>query len=527
MSGRYAVGIDLGTTNSVVSIYRRGIAETLNVDGRNTVPSVVSLRDGQILVGQQAKARLLADPENSVGSVKRFMGDRQKSFLLGNKNYTPVDISALILKKVVDGASGVLGNRVTDAVITVPAYFNEDQKLETKQAGEKAGLNVLRIIPEPTSAAVAYGLDKGKDQVILVYDLGGGTFDVSILKVEGNRFTVMAVDGDAQLGGDDFDQILLQHLAELFKQRTGVDLYVPGKGVLAPFKQDISRESRIALQRLKEAAETAKIELSQTESTEVIMPDLFGYPFEARVTRDEYVKMTQPLLNRTIEKVRDLLKSARMTAADIDRVILVGGSTRNPTIRQLISQEIKDPYTSDRVDEIVSHGAAIMAANLFLPEEDRDKAPIEVTNVQAHSLGIDLQDSTGKIVFRPIIAKNTAYPCKSGVLGQTIEQYQSAVRMKVFRGESSAPEENHYLGELLLTISKPCEYKVPVAAVFELDDDGLLHFTAVEIFLKPETLPYLERAIGPDSIVLRDLDTLNELVEAGHAKSVKTEIKIQ
>jgi molecular chaperone DnaK len=526
MSHGYAVGIDLGTTNSVVSVYRKGLAETLSVDGRSTVPSVVSFRDDQILVGHQAKARLLADPANSVGSAKRFMGDPKKTFVANGKQYSPVDISAIILQKVVNGASEALGTPVREAVITVPAYFNEAQKLDTRKAGEKIGLHVLRLIPEPTAAAISYGLDKGKDQLILVYDLGGGTFDVSILKVEANNFTVLAVDGDSLLGGDDLDNLLVEHLAALLKKQAGVDLYVPGKGILGMFDKDVPKEKLIALQRLKETAETAKIELSQSISTEVIIPNLMGHPFEAEITRAEFDAMTAPCLERTIHKVRDVLKAAKLSSADIDRVILVGGSTRIPRVRELISETIKDPYTSDKVDEIVSNGAAIMAANLFLPKEDADRTPIEVTNVQPHSLGIDMRNERMELEFTPIIPRNSALPCKGGVLGQTIDKYQPAVCMKVFRGENSDPHENEYLGELLLHISKPSESKIPIAAVFELDVDGILHFTAIEVALNEHTIPYLEKATRSNSIVLQGLGELDHLVQQGYAKSKKIQIEV-
>jgi molecular chaperone DnaK (HSP70) len=524
MPQEYALGIDLGTTNSVASVYRKGIAETLTIEGRNTVPSVVSFRNGEILVGNQAKARLLADPESSIGSVKRFMGDPNKTFKIEGKEYTPVDISSFILRKVVDGASETLGSRVKRAVVTVPAYFNEVQKLDTRKAAEKIGLEVLRLIPEPTAAAISYGLDKGKDQLILVYDLGGGTFDVSILKVEGNKFTVLAVDGNSMLGGDDFDQVLVRHLATIFKKNTGIDLYVPGEGTLAKSGQSIPRQKLVALQQLKETAEIAKKEFTDMRSTEVLIPDLMGHPFEAEITREQFVTMTEHLLQSTIQKVRDVLKAASLTAADIDRVALVGGSTRLPRVRELIAEEIKEPYTSERVDEIVSNGAAIMAANLFLPVEDADRTPIEVTNVQPHSLGIDMRNEKMDLEFTPIIPRNTALPCKGGVLGQTIDKYQPAVCIKVFRGEDLDPYQDEYLGELLLHITKPSETKIPIAAVFELDADGLLNFSAIEVALNQNTIPYLERATKENSVILRDIEALEDLVVQGFAKSAKTQI---
>jgi len=526
MPYEYAVGIDLGTTNSVVSVYRKGLAETLPIEGRNTLPSVVSFRNGEVLVGSQAKARLLADPESSVGSVKRFMGDAKKKFIIEGREYTPIDISSLILARLVEGASESLGTPVTKAVVTVPAYFNEAQKLDTRKAAEVIGLEVLRLIPEPTAAAIAYGLDKGKDQLILVYDLGGGTFDVSVLRVEGNSFTVISVDGNFRLGGDDFDQILVEHLVEVFRKQTGIELYVPGDAHLGKLGHSVPREKLAALQQLKETAEIAKKELSETLSSEIIIPNLMGHPFSVEITRDQFMSMTEHLLQTTIEKVSAVLKAARLTERDIDRVILVGGSTRMPRVRELLTEKIKEPYTSERVDEIVSNGAAIMAANLFLPVEDSDRTPIEVTNVQAHSLGIDMKNERMETEFTPIIPRNASLPCKGGILGQTMDKYQPAVLMRVFRGDHSDPHENEYLGELVLYISTPSDYKVPVAAIFELDADGILHFTAVEIPINDHTIPYLERVNKENSLIIKDFEALDQLVAHGYAKSARTQITV-
>ncbi|MEI6135242.1 MAG: Hsp70 family protein [Desulfomonile sp.] len=530
MSREYAVGIDLGTTNSLASVYRKKVAETLKVDGRNTVPSVVSFRNGQILVGAQAKARLLADPENSVGSVKRFMGDAKKKFVISGKTYTPVDISSLILKKIVEGASASMGEPIKKAVITVPAYFNEAQKLDTRRAGEKIGLEVLRLMPEPTAAAVFYGLDQEKNQQILVYDLGGGTFDVSILRIEGNDFRVVAVDGDSHLGGDDFDQIIVKHLADLFKKQTGIDLYHHGKGPSIS-KNKVEKQAAMALQRLKESAEACKMELSEMKSTEIMIPDILGHAFEAEITQDEFIRMTQHLLVQTVEKMRAVLKAARLTAADIDRVILVGGSTRHPKVKELVTAEIKEPYTAERVDEIVSHGAAIMAANIFLPVPSPDTpvelrdTPVQITvrDVMAHSLGIALLNQTlNRQEFEIIIPKNTTYPCKNASLCWTIQEYQQSVLMKVFRGEDRIPDNNEYLGQLILPIKTPREWYVPVVAVFELDSDGLLHFTGAEIDLDESTQSALFQAVNENSLP----ELLEKLIQSGFARTMKTQIKV-
>jgi molecular chaperone DnaK (HSP70) len=511
MGNAYAVGIDLGTTNSVVSVFRRGKAETLLVDGRNTLPSVVSFDNGRIMVGEQAKRRLQVFPESSVASAKRFMGDSSQRYEIQGRTYSPVDICSLIVGRLIEASSKELETEITNVVITVPAYFDEAQKLDTKLAGEKLGLNVLRLIPEPTAAAVAYGLDKGKDQTILVYDLGGGTFDVSILRVLGNKFQVLAVDGDSHLGGDDFDEVIVKRLAAAFRNQEGMDLLGTS-----------SKEYRLALQRLKEEAERAKIELSAAQESEIIIPDLLGRPFNVKITRAQFIDSIRPLLNKTLERVDSAVQSAGMTVDEIDRVILVGGSTRIPVVREMVSEKIKEPYMSERVDEVVSHGAAIVAASLYLPEEDL--APVEVTNVTAHSLGIEMMkpDYSG-VFFQPLIRKNSSIPCRGGKLGSTVSPYQEEVRMKVYRGENENPAANTYLGELVLLITKPSKGFIHVAAVFSLDEDGIIHFTAMEMVENPHTDAYV--ATVPGDGILNDFDTLDDLVRNGHVRSASVEIK--
>lgn len=465
----YAVGIDLGTTNSIVSIYRRGIPETVAIEGRANVPSIVSFRnDGSVLVGHAAKARLLLDPENTVSSVKRFMGDRKKTYKIGRKSLTPTDISSLVLKKLVEGARKTLGEDIWDAVITVPAYFTEGQREATRKAGEEAGLNVLRLTPEPTAAAIAYGLDKGKDQTIMVYDLGGGTFDVSILQIRGNKFEVKAVGGDTHLGGDDLDHAIMEWVNNKFSKVTGKDIL-----------KDKSRDAAMARQRLKEAAETAKIELSQSERAVISIPECMGHPIDMEISLKEYNEIISPLLKRTVMCMHSVLKDARLKPVDIDRVILVGGSTKNRSVREIVAREIKEPYVSDRVDEVVSHGAAIVASSMFLPEEDA--LPIEISDVTGHSLGIAMVDDYDKLFFKPIIQRQTSYPCKRGCLGFTVRPNQTSVLMRVFRGENMDPEKNTLLGELELPVTPPSPEYVPLGAVFELDKDGIIHFTAVRL----------------------------------------------
>jgi molecular chaperone DnaK len=448
----YAVGIDLGTTNSVVSVYRRGVVETLPVDGRSTMPSVLSFReDGTVLVGQPAKSRLLLDPENSIASAKRFMGDRSKTYsVAGGRSLTPTNVSSLLLQQLVDHAKKALGQKIWDVVITVPAYFTDAQKADTKKAGEEAGLNVLGLVPEPTAAAISYGLDKGKDQTIMVYDLGGGTFDISILVINGNKFEVKAVDGNSQLGGDDFDQAIMNWAATQFQAQTGVQLLT-----------DTSRAAIVSRQRLKEAAEAAKVELSQSNHAKITMPDCLGYPLDLEISLADYNALIAPLLQQTVDCMKSVLADAKLTPNDIDRVILVGGSTKNRAVREIVAREIKEPYISDRVDEVVAHGAAILAANFAAPT-------IEVSDVTAHSLGIDMVVSD-RLQFVPIIPRQTTYPCRQGVLGSTRRAMQDEVVMRVYRGENNDPEQNEYRGQISLPVSPPQKEEVPVAAIFALD----------------------------------------------------------
>ena len=463
----YAVGIDLGTTNSVVSVYRRGQIETLLVDGNNFIPSVVSFKDeNTMLVGHTAKARLLMDPEHSVGSAKRFMGDPTQKYHIYEKFYTPVDISAFVLRKLADGASQVLGEKVLDAVITVPAYFNNNQKSDTKKAGEQAGLNVLRLIPEPTAAAISYGLDKGKDQTIMVYDLGGGTFDVSILKVEGNTFRVIAVDGDFHLGGDDFDNEVVNYLLAIIKQQSGKDL-----------SRDTERAGLLAKQKLKEAAEKAKIELSQSLSTEIIIPDIAGIHLETELTLEQYNALIKPLVDKTVDKIKHVLSEAKLTAEDIDRVILVGGSTRNQLVKEVIANTIKEPYISEKVDEVVSNGAAVLAAHLTLPETDF--IPIEVTNVTAYNLGLRYSKGKDTDLFRKIIAKNTEIPVEMPGEFTTFKNNQKSVEIAVFQGESDKCSQNTFIGGFILSgIPLALAGKPTIKVNFRMDESDILNVTA-------------------------------------------------
>ena len=499
----YAIGIDLGTTNSVVSIYRRGIAETQNIDGRSTMPSVVSFRpDGTILVGKTAKSRLLLDPENTIASAKRDIGDRSTTYSVGGKTLSPVNVSSIIIKDIVAGAKKSLGEDIWDAVITVPAYFTEAQKEDTKRAGEEAGLNVLRLLPEPTAAAIAYGLDQEKDQTLMVYDLGGGTFDVSILEIVNNNFQVKAVGGDSRLGGDDFDLAIMTWASQKFQAETGIDLL-----------GNSSKAGKVARQRLKEAAETAKIELSQAKSAILAVPDCLGHPLEQEISLSEYNELIAPLLQKTVDCMKSVLRDAGLDADDIDRVILVGGSTKNQAVQEIVTREIKEPFVAERVDEVVSHGAAIVAANLSLP----DAVDIEFSDVTAHSLGVDMLDLDNKIFFQPIITRNTTYPCRKGMLAYSNRPHQKEVKMNVFRGEDHDPKKNMGLGELTLPISPPQPEQIPIAAIFDLDADGIIHFTAVQLPLGKLSDSIVQYATEQNSAL--DIPAVEALIASGQAKS--------
>ncbi|WP_169907595.1 Hsp70 family protein [Priestia abyssalis] len=462
-----AIGIDLGTSNCTAAIYRKGKIESIPIEGRKILPSVVSCKDdGRILVGGAAKSRLYIDPENTVASSKRFIGDPGKVYHIQHKTLTPVDIAQEILQKIKQEASSYLGEEVTDAVITIPAYFTEEQREATKKAGERAGLNVLRLLAEPTAAAIAYGLDKERNQTIMVYDLGGGTFDVSILKVENNSFKVIAVDGDAMLGGDDVDELIVQHLLNKIKTAAGSNQSVQGS---------------LSLQRIKEAAEEAKKELSESDVVDISLPDIFGIHIEEELDIEIFNHMIEPLLHRTIHKIEEVLQSAGLTKREISRVILVGGSTRMKAVQEAVTEQIKKPYIADNVDEVVAYGAAIMAANLSVPDLDSTPVPIIVEEVTAHSFGVDMIDTSDhRLKVFHLIKKNTRLPCTGATIGSTLRPYQPSIRAGVFRTESIMPAEEAKLGELHLPVSiRP--YHVSVVSLFELDEDGILTFSTAEI----------------------------------------------
>ncbi len=464
----YALGIDLGTTNSVAAVYRRGKIETLLLDGTHgTFPSVVNFKDRDtVLVGHAAKNRIIIDPEHSVASVKRFMGDRNKKFNIDGKVYTPVDISAIILKEMAEKAGEILKTQIKDVIITVPAYFNNNQKSDTMAAGQKAGLNVLQLMPEPTAAAIAYGLDKGRDQTIMVYDFGGGTFDVSILRIDGNRFKVVAVDGDSRLGGDDLDYAIVDYLVTQLKSKKNIDL-----------DKQKPREVRLVKQKLKEAAERAKKELSQAQSTEILIPEIFGTTLEEVLTRKQFNELVKPFLDTTISKVRSVLKEAKMKPEDIDRVILVGGSTYNAAVRELVTKEIKEPFTSEKVEEEVARGAAILAASLTLPEADF--TPLEVENVTAHSLGLRVSKGKETDRFKVLLKRQTTVPAIAEEKFTTFRDRQTSVEIAVFQGENDSCSQNTFIGGFVLGGIPVRPAGVPIIRVqFEMDSSDILQVHA-------------------------------------------------
>jgi len=479
------IGIDLGTTNSVISVYRRGRAETLTVDGSTSVPSAVSFRGkgkGNTLMGTKAMGMAMIRPENTILNVKRKMGQRDAKYTVEGKKYTPVDISSMILKKLCEGQEEDLGGPARNAVITVPAYFTDEQRKDTKLAGEKAGLNVLRLLPEPTAAAIAIGLDKGRDQTILVYDLGGGTFDVSILKVENNDFTVLAVNGDHNLGGNDFDSAIREYALNEFENHTGLDLRKKGiwdrlRGSNEEFSDPKLRQ---AVQALTTACERVKMELSEAENADLELPNFYeGHHLEISIDRKTFEGLIADKVDRTIGFVLKTVKEAELEIDDIDRLVLVGGSTKIPMIARILSETIKEPFVADNVDLVVSQGAAIMAANLHAVKEGgqagTDYAPIEVTDVVAHPISVGLKGTTiqNPIICYPVIEKNAVLPAIGIQLAETTEPHQSICTVPVFRGSKQLPYENEYLGELTLTLT-PSKNLQPLKYELFLDENGVL-----------------------------------------------------
>ena len=458
-----AVGIDLGTTNSVVAVLEGGEPTVIaNSEGNRTTPSIVAFKGTEVLVGELAKRQAITNPENTIRSIKREMGKNWTKKYEG-KDYTPQEISARILQKLKRDAENYLGEDIKEAVITVPAYFNDAERQATKEAGKIAGLEVLRIINEPTAASLAYGLENDSDQKILVFDLGGGTFDVSILEISEGVFEVKSTSGDTSLGGDDWDDRVIEWIVEKFKSSSGIDL----------------SEDKMAVQRLKEAAEKAKIELSSTPETEINLPFITaidGNPqhLVEKFTRSEFDKITKDLVEKTREPVLKALSDAELSIDQIDHIVLVGGSTRIPAVQSLVKELTgKDPHQGVNPDEVVASGAAIQAG--VLKGDVKDVLLLDVTPL---TLGVETKGG----IMTKMIERNTTIPTKRSETFTTADANQPQVEIHVLQGEREMAEGNKSLGKFTLTDIPPAPQGVPqIEVTFDIDANGIVKVSAKDL----------------------------------------------